>query len=260
MYTDEVVTLTEEQVTLRAKYGQAQTYEWVTNSTLFTAEDAFELLPPFVRWHSRLKDRWLLEFPPGHRNVTVNCDTQALGTRVARVPMPWTVYFVNLATNKLYIYARTQQLRSVTDKLCWYHMSNVMRNHEQCAGYAEMKINPGATRLDQALRKVNEFWNTTFNGGFYVLGHGGKAAPKQLKKKAHPRHGGIDDGVVWPKSDIWDWLEEVSIEDLLSWDWQEDHTLEEAFVANFGAVGSSTLCSEIAALVRANAAPHQVVT
>lgn len=236
----EKVTLDRRAGTAVYENGARVRYTWTAplkSLDKFYQERDLLLLPPQVRWVSKSKQAFLLEFPPSYQRITIS-DADREWYDEVRIPLPWTVYFCDQDVGILYVFARPQQIRSLEDQLCWYHLSNIQTTHQACAGYLEDEDLDGKNPIDYAFAHINAFWLSTFNGGMYTFHPKirGTMVPSNLLrdvlKDAEP-----DTPNIWVNTDYFYWLAEQSIEDILAWDWRPNHTIRhllESQVANAG--------------------------
>lgn len=184
------------------------------------------MIPVSLRWHDPVREIYVLEYPPGHRLIYRDYHEDDGGP--FRIPMPWQVYICSIQPRDVKFFVRTEQLTSLDDMLHHQFMSNIYRSGTPCQGaQGELREDP----IDTCRSMIDAIWMTTFNGGCYISSDGAPHA------KAYKDPGGslqpqeiVDAGFndhFWASSKIHEWLEERSIDEMLSWQWKHAGTLRE---------------------------------
>lgn len=215
------VELTEESATLiGGKYGKE-----VRTSDLLDELVPRRMNPVSLRWHDPIRQIYVLEYPPGHRLIH---RSYSPGHGPFRIPMPWQVYICSLQPRDVKFFVRTEQLTSMDDMLNHQFMSNIYRTGTPCQGaQGDMRDDP----IDSCRSMIDAIWMTTFNGGCYITEDGkhhprgfndpgGSLQPKEIIDAGFNDH-------FWSSSNIHEWLEERSIEEMLNWHWKKAGTVNE---------------------------------
>lgn len=207
-----------------------QKEEYVKEGETDAALDIFsikEMIPPSVRWMDPLSGTYVFEYPPQERMIYTSGMLEPEQTTY-RIPLPWQIYICTLNKQKrdVKFFTRTSQLTSLDDVINHQFMPNIYRSGTPCDGAVGTSAALGP--IDRCRQMIDGIWMTSFNGGCYVSSHtqiitNEKAAYKDPGGSLQPKEV-IDAGfdkAFWSSRDIFPWLEEKSIEDLLTWEWKE---------------------------------------
>lgn len=201
-------------------------WEWTAPLKDLEVDDPTQipLLPPQVRWFSADQKAWLLEFPPRTHTVTLvpngmNVSTTVKTQQEVDIPVPWTVYFVDLEHHYCSIFARPAQIRTLDDKLSWHYLSNIKEDHHFCEGF-RTNFKNSQTPLQKVMTYINDYWKTGFNGGHYLMRPDTKKfLPTNLIREERIKGSGYG---IFIDLDFYLWVSTLSHEDVLAWEWVED--------------------------------------
>lgn len=124
----------------------------------------------YLRWEGM--GYCLFDFPPRRRLITVRKGNSSRYKssstpehREFHIALPWNP---TLATRQgIWVFARPGPLTSINDPLFHLPVSNIHLDGTPCWGYGYPNVEAKA-EFDQIYAKVESFWNTNFNGGWYT--------------------------------------------------------------------------------------------
>jgi hypothetical protein len=188
----------------------------------------------FVRYADEESGVYVLEFAPTVKMISLSKEHML-------VPVPWQVYLCQPRKNKVQFFARTEPLSSLNNVVCYPHISNMYRDCQPCGGVPFGKN--GEDDVEYSIRMINYIWASGFQGGFYLSaeygGHGGhhclpgssrgSLLPKDVvtHMKGSPMYyPGGDNGWGNNSRTYYDWIETLTLDDILKWKWHEAGTLK----------------------------------
>lgn len=233
------IEITDTKATLVGANGYGKE---VKTSELLQSFQPPEMIPVSLRWYDPIREIYVFEYPPGHRIIHRDMRGDPF-----RIPVPWQVYICSTNPRNVRMYMRTEQLTSLDDILCHQFMSNIYRSGTPCQGPQGKVYKDDPLATCRAM--IDAIWMTTFNGGCYISSEGnnmygaayknetGALMPKEIVKAGYDAH-------FWAyarnEPSFHSWMEERSIEEVLSWTYNTTGSLRELieFLAKDNGQGS----------------------
>lgn len=205
-----------------------------------------EDLPDFVRYVDENTGTFIIELPPRVRQILIRSDVDydyykpkhQRDQTTFQIPVPWQVYICRPRANHVQFFTRTAPLTSLSDTINYPHISNIYRDGQPCGGIP-LSQQVATDDLERAVAHINYVWDSSFQGGFYLSAEGdryghhledgkkGNLLPKTMIKAMggespfyYGDHGG-------GSLKYYEWVEQLTTDDLLHWEWTEAGTLRE---------------------------------